>query len=1255
MQDLQNRKVEFVYYQAKVGGQQVFITNYGLSILLSRVIKTTRLGDEQKSNAPSALKEIFTYELERVDIVLQGAKITPAQIQAPEQTQTPQINMYIESAGKEGYGLHLHKEILVKNIYPGIDWKIYIHENGQKKPCLKYDFIIHPGADASLIAIRYSNNARLQLDNNEINAVARMGTLTESKPFSYLQENQAEVKVVYQLNDNTIRFNTPGYDKNKTLVIDPSIFWLTYLTAINNVPVYQSINGHDVETDSSGNIFVLLTARGNAPFPTVNPGGGAYYQTATAAPNGAMVILKFAPGGQMLWSTYFGNGIGGHLITIDKFGNLVVLGRRIDDSPSYPNPNPSIPLLNNGGYFDTSKKQFCLARFSNSGVLMWSTYYVNFSSLPSDMTYDINGNFYVTGWSQMWDFPVVDPGGGAYMVNNAQQGAQQVLFIAQFDAACSLKWSTRIEGNDYDPYSRICTDKQGNIYLGGQTRSTNYPLVNAGGYFINAPQSSVLTRFNAARQMTWSTYFPGIFSFADLTVDDSSNLYVAADRRILKFNSNTQLVYTQSVNTPRMYFWNKINFDMHTEHVQLLGVMNDNYWQFPTVNTACNGSFFDDGLFPNNYSNATGPIFATLNRDGVFTYRSLTDWPYEYYDYNEMAIDQRNGDMIYLFGDQRNGFVAPNPQLTDPGNGAYFNIQCCSTTSGSGRSAMLLKLKSSELSVTTQINAASNCTCNGTATAIPQCGLPPFTYLWSNGATTASVNNLCPGQHWVKVTDANGLSRTVFVTMPYPPGSITQFASAIIPENCNRQNGSITVTMVQGGATPYTYSRNGINYFSSPQFTGLDSGSYIIRVKDANGCVFSDTLNVSRIPGPYAITHSTVNSTCSANDGQISVTNVQGGVGPYQYTLAGGNVNSTGLFTGLAQGSYQLTVSDTAGCSYSKIITVNRAAPPADAVITVGNDHCNRNIGFIQVTGVTGGQPPYSFSTDSSVFVSGPLNGLAAGSYPVYIKDNNGCVLKKGPVVIANVPGPDSVSINIQQAICGQTAGSLEIINTHGGVSPYQYAIDNGVFTASGNYTGITPGNHQLHVKDAFGCVFTRNFQVQFVPVPHLTLIPADSTICYGETLTLSLSGDLNQVRSINWNIPAQGSTTVFRATQNQTISVTITDQNNCTIRDSSKITVKACSTPEKCLVIPTAFTPNNDAKNETIGPLTNGCRVKELSFRVYNRWGHLLFETNDLIRKWDGRFKETPQPVGAYIFYCSYVTDDGIRRQQKGTFALIR
>ncbi|MGZ3881533.1 MAG: T9SS type B sorting domain-containing protein, partial [Flavisolibacter sp.] len=116
-------------------------------------------------------------------------------------------------------------------------------------------------------------------------------------------------------------------------------------------------------------------------------------------------------------------------------------------------------------------------------------------------------------------------------------------------------------------------------------------------------------------------------------------------------------------------------------------------------------------------------------------------------------------------------------------------------------------------------------------------------------------------------------------------------------------------------------------------------------------------------------------------------------------------------------------------------------------------------------------------------------------------------------------------------------------------------------------------------------------------------------------------------------------------------VRYTVTDSFGC--ESTAEKTVKVYSS---CyLAVPNAFTPNGDGKNDFLSPL-NAIKAENLSFKVYDRWGQLIFETNNWKHGWDGTFKGTPQPSGVYVWFLSFVNrDTKERRQMKGTAVLIR
>lgn len=254
-----------------------------------------------------------------------------------------------------------------------------------------------------------------------------------------------------------------------------------------------------------------------------------------------------------------------------------------------------------------------------------------------------------------------------------------------------------------------------------------------------------------------------------------------------------------------------------------------------------------------------------------------------------------------------------------------------------------------------------------------------------------------------------------------------------------------------------------------------------------------------------------------------------------------------------------------------------------------------------------------------------------------------------------SIPGPSAIRVTLNHAICGKLTGDLTVDEIIGGTSPYSYTLDGNAFTPGLSFKSLQPGSHTILVKDKYGCIYFRDFEIIYRPQTKIYVTPKDTTVCYDEHVPLTVSGGVNQLQNLNWNIPAQGSNAVFTASSSRRIIVTARDVNNCFVSDTSFVQAEACNPPEKCLSIPNAFTPNYDGINDVLVPIANGCRISSIHFQVYDRWGNLVFESNQMIKGWNGYYKGNPAIAGVYVYMCTFVAEDGVERQQKGTLSLIR
>ncbi|MFM7106160.1 MAG: PKD domain-containing protein, partial [Flavobacteriales bacterium] len=243
----------------------------------------------------------------------------------------------------------------------------------------------------------------------------------------------------------------------------------------------------------------------------------------------------------------------------------------------------------------------------------------------------------------------------------------------------------------------------------------------------------------------------------------------------------------------------------------------------------------------------------------------------------------------------------------------------------------------------TGTNPACNGQSNGSINSTVS-GTGPFTYLWSNGATTANVSNLAAGSYSVTVTSSTGCSATGSATLANP-ALLAVTLSSVNPSCSNTSNGSISTT-VSGGTGNKTYLWSPTNSVSS-SISNLLAGTYSVTVTDSRGCTASAS---STLTAPSAITlnYSVTNVSCSGgSNGSINGSG-SGGSGSLSYQWTPGNA-ITASISNLSGGSYSLLVTDGAGCTKTQSYSVTT---PSAIVITgtVTNPNCPSGIGTIAVS-----------------------------------------------------------------------------------------------------------------------------------------------------------------------------------------------------------------------------------------------------------------------------------------------------------------
>ncbi len=504
----------------------------------------------------------------------------------------------------------------------------------------------------------------------------------------------------------------------------------------------------------------------------------------------------------------------------------------------------------------------------------------------------------------------------------------------------------------------------------------------------------------------------------------------------------------------------------------------------------------------------------------------------------------------------------------------------------------------------------------GSATISASGGTGNLSYLWTpTASTSSSISNVTAGVFTCVISDVNGCQQLTNVTIAQP-SVLGSSITAQNPVSCfGGTNGSALVTGI-GGVAPYSYIWSPVGGTSNLA-SNLSAGTYTCQVKDLNGCITNQAVQISSPSAISVSTSSITPATCGSNNGALTLL-TSGGTGTYAYSWTP-SVGSTATLTNLFAGSYQVMVSDQNNCTGYLSVGISTISGPSVAVVSQTPVSCfNGSNGSVQISASGGtGTLSYSWSPGNPVGNgTNAISNLPAGQYACQVSDANGCV---GTIVVP-ISQPSAVNGSILSNTpvnCYGTATGQISISASGGTAGYTYSWS--PFIGNSNQLSNVPaGNYTCQITDQNGCQGNITATVSQPSSLQIVVDTIISPTCHdasnGSIAVHATGGNGNYVYA--WTPTNSNSVSIVNLATG-IYAVTVTDQLGCTnsqsytLQSQSNILFNNTTTQIDCAgnmngeitispsngIAPYQFNWSNTATTNALSNLGNGiysCNISD-------------------------------------------------------------
>ena len=475
-----------VKFRASIPGGVLWVKNTGLEydFLDTQLLNELHFGHKDAST----LRKAGQKHMAAVEVVFENNYKGSVTYKTSKKLETAYNYFYGSDPTKWVHAAQGFEEVLLENVYQQIDMRLY--SLGES---LKYEFIVHPGADYRQISLKYTG-AEIEADDNGLHYRTAVNSFKEFPPFSFQLKNGKKQKIrsAFKVNQNNVSFDLANFDTSQDLIIDPELVFSTFSGSISDNW------SHTATFDSKGNLY----AGGSVFGPTFPITRGAAQPNIGGADNNFslvtdVVIMKYASDGRrLLYATFLGGNASEvpHSLICNSKDELVIYGTTSSSNfPTSPGSYQSSfkggavlsggPITTSIDFFEgtdmflailsedgsTLKGGSYMGGTSNDGIQDYRALFIqNYGDeFRGEVYVDKSDNVYVASSTISDDFPVKN--------GKSKAASYDGVVFSMSPYLNNLNWSTHVGGNKYDALNGIRVKDDGTVYVVGSTVSDNLP------------------------------------------------------------------------------------------------------------------------------------------------------------------------------------------------------------------------------------------------------------------------------------------------------------------------------------------------------------------------------------------------------------------------------------------------------------------------------------------------------------------------------------------------------------------------------------------------------------------------------------------------------------------------------------------------------------------------------------------------------------------------------------------------------------